>query len=295
MSLPGASIPAGSEEQDSKGSKYGSSCTNCRRRKQRCDGQSPTCGRCGKTGETCLYERYVCYMRHLLIARNARRLTTNQLYAIHHATNRFLRSLAASTDASADDLRAKVAAWLDRGNDAILEQNTMSATTDSMSQDRTTIEATDPSHGSNSVKTSVHKQSGDGDGLTQTGGDHEGEESGAAEVDELLMQMSINQEGQVRATHVHANIRMAILASLLFSGKPRPKMSSTGCNHGRTVGIARALVVDGAQLVPHPLYPLHHRQMLRRRTRNGRRIKRVKFGSPRSRMQSRMRQPSWAY
>lgn len=38
-------------------SRYGTSCTGCRRRKQRCDGKVPKCSRCRRLKEKCVYEK----------------------------------------------------------------------------------------------------------------------------------------------------------------------------------------------------------------------------------------------
>jgi hypothetical protein len=39
------------------GGKYGAACVGCRKRKQRCDAQLPSCSRCQRMKENCVYER----------------------------------------------------------------------------------------------------------------------------------------------------------------------------------------------------------------------------------------------
>lgn len=46
-----------SERRSTGQPKYGSSCTGCRKRKQRCDAKSPACSRCARLKEVCVYEK----------------------------------------------------------------------------------------------------------------------------------------------------------------------------------------------------------------------------------------------
>ena len=74
-----------------------------------------------------------------------------------------------------------MAAWLEQGRDVIDEQEDTSP-------------STLPSLATQSTDSAAPRAAQHPGGSAQEG---EGEEGGAAEVDELLMQMSINQEGQV--------------------------------------------------------------------------------------------------
>ena len=99
-------------------------------------------------------------------------------------TIRFLRSLSKASDASADELRSQVTAWLEQGMTEIREQDeTSPATAAGPSQTGPASDGGGVTSGSAGQQTVLAEA--------------EADESGAAEVDELLMQMSINQEGQV--------------------------------------------------------------------------------------------------
>ncbi|ORY23135.1 fungal-specific transcription factor domain-domain-containing protein [Naematelia encephala] len=81
-----------------KPAKYGASCAGCRRRKQRCDARLPSCSRCDKLHENCVYES------------NIRNQPSPHLVPLLIKTFDFLQQLAVTTDESS--IRPRIREYL---------------------------------------------------------------------------------------------------------------------------------------------------------------------------------------
>ncbi|WVR09351.1 hypothetical protein IAU60_006417 [Kwoniella sp. DSM 27419] len=145
--------------------RYGSSCVACRRRKQRCDAQTPSCGRCLRLKEECVYEG------------NTRNQPSPHLAPLLVKTFDFLHSLVAAESTEPDAaLRPIIRRFLAETKIPNFARKPAGSLQDS----------TDGSEGETPALFTVKDQPES----------EEDDQGGHADMDELLMHMSLADNGQ---------------------------------------------------------------------------------------------------
>ncbi|WWC95058.1 hypothetical protein V866_001910 [Kwoniella sp. B9012] len=156
----------------SRTARYGSSCIACRRRKQKCDAKTPSCSRCLKLKEDCIYEG------------NIRNQPSPHLVPLLVKTFDFLRSIASPQSQYPDTVvRPMIQRFL---HDNKIPNFTVSRKIADEGQD---VSSDDVSAGNDDsiLRSTIEEHSVVGE---------EDSAEGNPEVDELLMHMSLADDGQ---------------------------------------------------------------------------------------------------
>ncbi|WWC92012.1 uncharacterized protein L201_006966 [Kwoniella dendrophila CBS 6074] len=161
-----------SSASSSRTARYGSSCVACRRRKQKCDAKTPSCSRCTKLGEECIYEG------------NIRNQPSPHLVPLLVRTFDFLRSIISPDSAySNEDLRPIIQQYLEDNKIPTFTSPRKAGEEPTTSFIGDLVKSERGRNGSGTIDESFEN-------VEEEGGERR------SEVDELLMHMSLADDGQ---------------------------------------------------------------------------------------------------